>query len=68
MAPFRVLLALSILFLGVSCGGRNEDGPSLREGDRAPAFTLPSAAGGNVALSDFAGSKPALLYFSMGPG
>lgn len=57
-----------VTVLGVSCGGGNEGGPSLREGDRAPVFTLPSAVGENVALSDFAGAKPALLYFSMGPG
>ena len=68
MAPHRVLLVLSLMFLGVACDGTSEDGPSLSEGDRAPAFTLPSGAGENVALSDFAGAKPALLYFSMGPG
>lgn len=56
------------MFLGVACDGTSEDGPSLAEGDRAPAFTLPSAAGENVTLADFAGTKPALLYFSMGPG
>jgi cytochrome oxidase Cu insertion factor (SCO1/SenC/PrrC family) len=36
-------------------------------GDPAPAFTLPSADGRSVALSDFRG-KLVLLYFSMGPG
>ncbi len=36
-------------------------------GDAAPAFTLESASGGPVSLSDYAG-KPVLLYFSMGPG
>lgn len=67
MAPYRVFLALSLIFVGVACGTK-EDGPVLDEGDRAPTFTLPSASGDNVALSDFAGAKPALLYFSMGPG
>jgi cytochrome oxidase Cu insertion factor (SCO1/SenC/PrrC family) len=65
----RALLALSILFLvAASCdrGGTNFDAPG--EGDRAPTFTLPSASGEQVELSDFAGEKPALLYFSMGPG
>ena len=56
------------MLLGVACGGTNAEGPFLAEGDRAPAFTLPSTAGKQVALSDFAGAKPALLYFSMGPG
>ncbi len=36
-------------------------------GDTAPAFSLSSAQGGAVSLSDFVG-KPVLLYFSMGPG
>jgi hypothetical protein len=56
------------LLLAASCAGDREAGPSLAEGARAPAFTLPSAAGDDVALSDFAGQKPVLLYFSMGPG
>lgn len=56
------------MFLSAACDGTREDGPSLSEGDRAPTFTLPSATGEDVALSDFAGAKPALLYFSMGPG
>jgi cytochrome oxidase Cu insertion factor (SCO1/SenC/PrrC family) len=36
-------------------------------GERAPAFSLRSASGETVSLSDYAG-KPVLLYFSMGPG
>lgn len=36
-------------------------------GDTAPAFTLESASGGPVSLSDYVG-RPVLLYFSMGPG
>jgi cytochrome oxidase Cu insertion factor (SCO1/SenC/PrrC family) len=46
-------------------------GPEQRRpiavGDAAPAFTLDSASGEAVSLSDYAG-KPVLLYFSMGPG
>jgi hypothetical protein len=61
-------LFAAVLLLAASCGGESVDGSSLSEGDKAPDFTLPSAAGGNVALSDFAGGKPVLLYFSMGPG
>lgn len=43
-----------------------QEGP-VAVGDAAPAFTLESASGGPVALSDYAG-KSVLLYFSMGPG
>ena len=68
MGQRRALIVLSLVFLGAACGGTNEDDPLLAEGDRAPAFILPSAAGEDVALSDFVGAKPALLYFSMGPG
>lgn len=65
--------ALALILLAASCDGRgskaeNQDGAPLSEGDPAPAFTLPSVSGGNVELSDFAGKKPVLLYFSMGPG
>ena len=35
---------------------------SLKEGDKAPAFSLSDASGGKVALSDFAG-KTVVLYF-----
>jgi thioredoxin-dependent peroxiredoxin len=34
----------------------------LKEGDRAPAFKLPSVEGGDVSLKDFAG-KTVVLYF-----
>ena len=36
--------------------------PTLKLGDRAPAFTLPDQNGNKVKLSDFRGSK-LLLYF-----
>jgi len=45
---------------------RQQEGP-VAVGDAAPAFTLESASGGPVSLSDYAG-KPVLPYFSMGPG
>jgi hypothetical protein len=63
-----VVLFLASFLLTASCGGGSSEQPSLAEDDSAPAFTLPSAAGGKVALSDYAGKKPVLLYFSMGPG
>jgi len=37
-------------------------------GDSAPAFSLPSVDGGEVALADYTGQKPVLLYFHMAVG
>ena len=59
------------LLLLASCGGRSGDTngeTALAEGDRAPSFSLTSAKGGKVQLSDYTEKKPVLLYFSMGPG
>jgi cytochrome oxidase Cu insertion factor (SCO1/SenC/PrrC family) len=67
--PAAVLtVAAALAAVLPACGGGSS--PSEPPGDlgrRAPGFTLPSADGGSVAMSDFAG-KPVLLYFSMGPG
>ena len=35
----------------------------LKEGVKAPDFTLPSSDGGEVSLSDFKGKKSVVLYF-----
>ncbi len=35
----------------------------LKEGDKAPEFSLPSSDGGNVSLKDFKGKKSLVLYF-----
>lgn len=43
----------------------------LKEGDKAPDFTLPDADGKNISLSDFKGKKSVVLYFypkDMTPG
>jgi cytochrome oxidase Cu insertion factor (SCO1/SenC/PrrC family) len=65
------VLSLSAAALAVllpACGGAGSPGEQTGDlGRRAPGFTLPSASGDRVALSDFTG-KPMLLYFSMGPG
>ena len=55
---------------GPESGGGSDvgDGGTVAVGDPAPGFTLPSASGQQVALADFTGHKPVLLYFSMGPG
>jgi hypothetical protein len=70
-ARIAVAFVMSTLALLASCAPTDEpgaDGSFLAEGDRAPDFTLPSAAGDDVSLDDFANQKSVLLYFSMGPG
>jgi len=37
--------------------------PTLKVGDRAPDFTLPSVAGGKVSLSDYRGKKNVVISF-----
>ncbi len=37
--------------------------PELKEGDKAPDFTLPSSDGGNISLKDFKGKENVVLYF-----
>lgn len=67
---FAAIVAIALALVGSACS-RNESAPRaggpVRVGARAPEFTLPSAAGGEVSLGAFAG-KPVVLYFSMGPG
>jgi cytochrome oxidase Cu insertion factor (SCO1/SenC/PrrC family) len=67
-AAVLAMAAAAMAAMLPSCGGpRSPSEPAGDLGRRAPGFTLPSASGGRVALSDFTG-KPVLLYFSMGPG
>jgi len=66
--PAAVLaLAAAVLVLPACGGSQSPSEPTGGLGRRAPGFSLPSADGGRVGMSDFAG-KPVLLYFSMGPG
>ena len=39
---------------------------ALQVGDKAPDFSLPAAAGGNVRLSDFAGKKSVVIFTYIG--
>ncbi|MFN8234229.1 MAG: hypothetical protein U0V56_12425 [Actinomycetota bacterium] len=71
MGRFLAASLGALLLLGASCQRGADvvrDDPPPSEGDRAPGFELPAADGGRVALADFLGKKPVLLYFSMGPG
>jgi cytochrome oxidase Cu insertion factor (SCO1/SenC/PrrC family) len=67
----RMLVAagLTLGLVAAACSRQptsSGQGP-IAVGRTAPAFSLKSASGGTVSLSEFAG-KPVLLYFSMGPG
>lgn len=66
--------AAALMLMGSACiGGAASPGgaagPSTpRVGAPAPPFSLASAQGATVSLSEFRGHKAVLLYFSMGPG
>jgi cytochrome oxidase Cu insertion factor (SCO1/SenC/PrrC family) len=64
---------IALLAFGAGCSESapprdNSVGSSIKEGDTAPAFALPTSDGGEVSLPEFRGKKAVLLYFSMGPG
>ena len=59
-----VLLLLVVLVLTAACSSSSE----LSEGDQAPDFALDTASGEGVALSDYAGKQPVLLFFHMAMG
>lgn len=66
-----LLFSATLMLIGVACkqapSDQASDAPVLREGSRAPQFTLESLEG-EISLADYRGEKPVLLYFSMGPG
>ncbi len=59
---FIVLFLMSILAQACTSQG------DLAVGDQAPGFTLPSATGTDVSLSDYTGEGPVLLFFHMAVG
>jgi hypothetical protein len=59
---FFVLLL--VIILAQACSSRGD----LAVGDLAPGFTLPSATGADVSLSDYTGEGPVLLFFHMAVG
>jgi hypothetical protein len=63
---FLLLSLLLIAPIFTACGPSTSEG--LAVGDPAPSFTLPTALGDQVSLSDYRGSKPVLLYFHMADG
>jgi len=71
MRRHAVVATALLLVVAAAC---RQQGEPTRDGhipvavdEPAPGFTLPSASGATVSLSDYVG-KPVLLYFSMGPG
>jgi hypothetical protein len=72
------LASLAAMALGMAITAACSQSPSgagdagasvaLRTGEVAPDFSLLSAEGGSLALTEFRGESPVLLYFSMGPG
>jgi cytochrome oxidase Cu insertion factor (SCO1/SenC/PrrC family) len=69
----RMLVAAAMVLAAVAAACSRQETPPgsgqdpIAVGQTAPTFSLKSASGGAVSLSDYAG-KPVLLCFSMGPG
>lgn len=64
--PLAVAAVLVTTLLLTACASGR--GSGLEVGDPAPEFRLPSASGEKVALSEYRGSQPVLLYFHMADG
>lgn len=60
--PAAILLGVSLV------GCRPASTGPLEVGDPAPSFSLPAVGGGQVALADYAGVSPVLLFFHMAVG
>lgn len=58
-----VIVALTSLLVG-ACAPQ----PEIAVGEKAPEFSLPSAQGTTVSLSDYVGETPVLLFFHMAVG
>lgn len=56
----KAIYLFSLVFVLMSCGGNAEN---LKEGDKAPAFTLQDANGKTYTLSEFQGKSPVVVYF-----
>ena len=56
----KSLLAGALLVLAA------QSAHALQVGDKAPDFSMPSATGGTVRLSDFAGKKSVVIFTYIG--
>jgi hypothetical protein len=61
----RTVMVLTALALA---GCRSAPAAGLQVGDEAPGFSLPAVGGAQVALSDYTGVSPVLLFFHMAVG
>ena len=61
-------IGMALVAAVVLAGCRPAPDAALRIGDEAPGFSLPSVGGGEVALADYAGVQPVLLFFHMAVG
>jgi hypothetical protein len=57
---------LAVSFAIAGC--RPSPAVGLQIGEEAPGFSLPAVGGTQVALSDFTGVSPVLLFFHMAVG
>lgn len=79
LVSITILISLTALLLQ-ACGNEDDNGDdgdndsaaqttsSVAVGEPAPAFSLPAVDQGEVALADFVGNQPVLLYFHMAVG
>ena len=58
-----IIMAASLVL--AACSSEPEE---IAVGVKAPDFSLPESSGGEVALSDYTGDKPVLLFFHMAVG
>ena len=58
-------LAVLVPALAFGCAGARD---GLQVGDPAPKFELPAVSGDRVALGDYTGERPVLLFFHMAVG
>ncbi len=54
---------IAFALLGAALCAGNAHAQTLREGDKAPAFSVMSTTGKPVALADFQGKKSVVLFF-----
>jgi len=62
---YMIIFLLATSLSLQACSSQPEE---IAVGVKAPDFSLPASSGGEVALSDYKGEKPTLLFFHMAVG